>query len=790
MAEIIILNLGKGNLKEGFPFVSVWLQSEDKNMQFTSSLPKSPQINNLYHQWQLCYKLIHQLDLNGVVDLEIESNSLIENNYFNLKGDYSGSANSDLTNFPVEDFFYTSKELEASLNNWLENIYAPESRLREQLSPHNEIRFIIQTEDPIAKKLPWHIWKFFEDYPRAEVALSSFNYSAPSQIPEKSPPKPIKILVVVENNKIDDLTRERILLSKSTDVEISFLISPTQAEFFEQLENQRIDLLFFAESSQGKRDVFTNSEPKFKQAIHKAIARGLKIAIFSFRQESQLTEELEDINIPQKILLRESPSDVIALEFFQEFLHYFAPGESFYSAVRAARKKLQALEKEFPGASWLPIIYQNPAAILPTWQELPDSLDKRKGETPIVNTSANTSANTPHPLNLGKKEESAITLASRYQMGKQLGRGGFGRTSLARDVFLPGHPLCVVKQLAPVLCTEKRWQTAKRLFFQEGEVLQELGTHPQIPRLLAHFEENQQYYLVQEYIEGTPLNQELTPGQKYGEDYVIDLLDNVLEVLSFVHQQRVIHRDIKPANLIRRKTDGKIVLIDFGAVKEIAQYEPDALTSISSLTVAIGSRGYMPDEQQRQKPRLNSDIYAVGMIAIVALTGMTAKHLECSWIKANEEISDEDFSKLAPPIGKDLAKIINKMVRSDYRRRYRDAGEAFQALQELIERRKSPAASNPQFEGVALKGSPKSQFIDHCTQELATLIGPFAQYLITKQITANPQIQPEELVKALARQISPEQAQKFQQNVLSKKSKEKEISTPTKMKTFSPNGSS
>jgi serine/threonine-protein kinase len=106
------------------------------------------------------------------------------------------------------------------------------------------------------------------------------------------------------------------------------------------------------------------------------------------------------------------------------------------------------------------------------------------------------------------------TLAGRYQIIKHLGGGGFGQTFLANDLYLPGHPLCVVKQLKPSVSDPAHLETAQRLFNQEAETLYRLGSHNQIPRLLAHFEQNQEFYLAQEYIDGIPLNREIVPGQQ------------------------------------------------------------------------------------------------------------------------------------------------------------------------------------------------------------------------------------------------------------------------------------
>jgi eukaryotic-like serine/threonine-protein kinase len=143
-------------------------------------------------------------------------------------------------------------------------------------------------------------------------------------------------------------------------------------------------------------------------------------------------------------------------------------------------------------------------------------------------------------------------LGGRYKVISHLGAGGFGQTFLAEDLHLPGHPRCVVRQLKPEINTDNTLQMARRCFNTEAEVLYQLGVHEQIPRLLAHFEENKEFYLAQEFVEGHSLTHELTEGKAWAEEQVIGLLKDILQVLAFVHEQQVIHRDIKPSNLIRR----------------------------------------------------------------------------------------------------------------------------------------------------------------------------------------------------------------------------------------------
>jgi CHASE2 domain-containing sensor protein/tRNA A-37 threonylcarbamoyl transferase component Bud32 len=268
-------------------------------------------------------------------------------------------------------------------------------------------------------------------------------------------------------------------------------------------------------------------------------------------------------------------------------------------------------------------------------------------------------------------------LAGRYQVVKVLGEGGFGRTYLAQDTQRPGRPPCVVKQLKPGRSDSQFMQLARRLFQTEAEILEILGRHRQIPQLLAYFEENQEFYLVQEFIQGTPLDKELVPGQKRDETYTLHLLRGILEVLAFVHEHKVIHRDLKPANIIRRDKDQRLVLIDFGAVK---QMRPKTEGTEADYTVAVGTRGYAPSEQMGGCPQLNSDIYAVGMIAIQSLTGLPPRELEL-----DQNTGLPVWRHLAQ-VSPRLADILDKMVAYFYTERYQTALDVLRDLRPLFQR--------------------------------------------------------------------------------------------------------
>lgn len=290
-------------------------------------------------------------------------------------------------------------------------------------------------------------------------------------------------------------------------------------------------------------------------------------------------------------------------------------------------------------------------------------------------------------------------LDHRYQVINVLATGGFGQTYIAKDTKRPGNPICVVKHLKPANSDTKVFDTAKRLFQNEAESLEQLGNHDQIPRLLAYFDDNQEFYLVQEFIEGHPLSEELVTGGRWSESQIIQLLHEVLGILLFVHRQDVIHRDIKPDNIIRRDRDNKLVLVDFGAVKQLGV----SAAGYRTATVAIGTPGYMPIEQGQGKPRPNSDIYALGIIAIQALTGVSPIDFQ-----EDPETGEIQWQHLAP-VSKELAAVLTKMVHYHFKDRYQSASEALQALQPFSALSVSREYSIPSYHAIEFQPTQSRQ---------------------------------------------------------------------------------
>ncbi|MFO5526742.1 MAG: protein kinase domain-containing protein [Cuspidothrix sp.] len=305
-------------------------------------------------------------------------------------------------------------------------------------------------------------------------------------------------------------------------------------------------------------------------------------------------------------------------------------------------------------------------------------------------------------------------LDHRYRVIRILANGGFGQTYIAQDTKRPGNPICMVKHLKPANSDSNFFTTAKRLFHNEAETLEKLSNHDQIPRLLAYFDENQEFFLVQEFIDGHTLSEELIPGQPWSETQVMQMLLDILSILEFVHEEGVIHRDIKPDNIIRRASDYKLVLVDFGAVKQLRS----SLVTVGgqgTMTVAIGTPGYMPTEQGQGKPRPNSDIYALGIIAIQALTGVPVSQLQ-----EDADTGEINWQHLIP-LNPGLVAILSKMVRYHFKERYQTATEALQACRDLMNI--TPKLSQPSRSVQIIYPSPQKTTSGYTQQTMAVSPG-------------------------------------------------------------------
>ena len=270
------------------------------------------------------------------------------------------------------------------------------------------------------------------------------------------------------------------------------------------------------------------------------------------------------------------------------------------------------------------------------------------------------------------------TIRERFEIIKFISSGAFGKTYLGIDKDNPFKSQCLVKYLCPINPTSI--EIAKKLFENEASCLSTLGEHPQIPRLLSYFEEEEKFFLVQELVKGQDLTSEFSSGERWSEGKTVEFLQELLSILSVVHQNNTIHRDIKPANIMRCQETGKLVLIDFGAVKESLRLDQTGMTMFSS--IAIGTPPYMSPEQAMAKPEKCSDIYAVGVLGIQALTGLTSRELIN--LSLDSDNLEGIFKECSITNSFQLKYVLGKMVSFQCKQRYVDADEASKALEPTI----------------------------------------------------------------------------------------------------------
>lgn len=287
----------------------------------------------------------------------------------------------------------------------------------------------------------------------------------------------------------------------------------------------------------------------------------------------------------------------------------------------------------------------------------------------------------PNPENSNTDDQCAacgtnLLMRDRYRVLQALGQGGFGATFVAKDESLPGAPYCVIKQLRPVTTSFHVLQMARDLFQREAKTLGKIGNHPQIPRLLDYFEANREFHLVQEYVSGSTLQQEVKRSGPFNESGIKQFLSEILPLMQYVHSQHVIHRDLKPANIIRRSQDKKLVLIDFGAVKDQVSPILSTASEQTALTAyAIGTPGYAPPEQMAMRPVYASDIYALGVTCLYLLTVKSPKDM--AYDPATGELVWRDLVHISDH----LAEVLKKMLEVSVRHRYQNATEVLRALE-------------------------------------------------------------------------------------------------------------
>ncbi len=273
-----------------------------------------------------------------------------------------------------------------------------------------------------------------------------------------------------------------------------------------------------------------------------------------------------------------------------------------------------------------------------------------------------------------------LLLKERYRPLYPLGQGGFGRTLLAVDEHIPSRPQCVIKQLCFPEENPATFHKAADLFRQEALRLDELR-HPQIPQLLAHFEQENRLYLVQELISGQTLAQELAQQGVFTEAQIQKILQDLLPVLVFIHDHHVIHRDIKPENMMRKSPEGDLVLIDFGIAKYISA------TEMMKTGTTIGSPEYMSPEQMRGKAVPASDIYSLGVSCIQLLTGISPFDL---FDDTSDRWMWRDYLLPTNQVTSYLSDILDKMIQNALGQRYKSAKQVLEVMAVKTQPEKKP----------------------------------------------------------------------------------------------------
>lgn len=381
MIHSVVINLGYGNLSEGFPVVTVGLHSANnpRSQQFIGSLAPALNLVELYRNWRMIYQSLHGR-------LAVQRNSrLISASTRSIEDDELEIDEASITNISIMDFNDLCQQLELNINNLLlsPGIINISRQLRAALNPASEIRIIIETQDTQIQKLPWHCCSFFQDYPRAELSFARIEYKSITCLQLPNPRNKVRILAILGNSKGIDLEQEQRFLESLPDAEVEFVVQPSRYEFNDKLwDSQGWDMLFFAGHSQTEQEkgiIYINEKltnnsltiEQLTEALKAAIEKGLKIAIFNSCDGLGLAQSLEKLNLPTTIVMREPVPNRVAEEFFNYFLQAFAfAQQSLYISVQQARRRLQGLEDDFPGASWLPVIFTNPAEEPPTWVSL------------------------------------------------------------------------------------------------------------------------------------------------------------------------------------------------------------------------------------------------------------------------------------------------------------------------------------------------------------------------------------------------------------------------------------
>lgn len=420
----VMLRLDGDLASQGFRVdLEIGLEGKRPFLELQGQLPPAPELLTALQQWQYHYRSLGSMS-------RIVPKGIV----------YGGSVNR------LEGCRQAAEALRNCFTQWIdsESFRLLDKRLREDLQRDEPIRVLIRSQDFYIRHLPWCLWDLVDRYPQCEIALSapSFEQQPLTDAPTRTQ-SIVKILAILGNRDGIDVEADRQLLESLPNAAVTVLVEPHRQQINDQLWQQRWDILFFAGHSgsqplstpidrhpasryttfapdslpslhsspdgpeisspphfdcpQGadaqtgylsinEQDFLTLEELKF--GLRRAIAQGLQLAIFNSCDGLGLAKALENLQIPQVVVMREPVPDRVAQEFLKAFLNAFANGEPLYLSARQARERLQGIEDEFLCASWLPVICQHPMAIPPTWSSLqglkPDSEPAAEAEKSLL----------------------------------------------------------------------------------------------------------------------------------------------------------------------------------------------------------------------------------------------------------------------------------------------------------------------------------------------------------------------------------------------------------------------
>jgi CHAT domain len=385
MGKVVVLKIETGDFDCGFKvFLAIGEDGIHHFAETKGQLPPAPDMIRHYTDWQSTYRRI--------VD---------------PLGPRLGAKEGQPTN--PEDLLKqntkASEQLENSVNQWLNSgeFSSIREKLKQALNTEDDVRFIVQTDDSNLQRLPWHLWTLWEDYHRSEIAFSLSSYQRLAKQAANQPKEQVRILAVFGGNSPINFLQLNLeedwktLQNNFPDAEIIRLNQPTLEYLGNRIWNDQFDIIFYSGHSYSEKDSTKNwlviNEQEnieirsLKFAFQRAVRRGLHLVIFNSCDGLGIGQQLASWCIPQVIVMREIVSDDVAQKFLQYFLESYAHQEEkpFYLAVREAREKLSFLERQCPGATWLPVIFQNPSEVPLSWQQLCNvRANRRKQETSVL----------------------------------------------------------------------------------------------------------------------------------------------------------------------------------------------------------------------------------------------------------------------------------------------------------------------------------------------------------------------------------------------------------------------